>query len=241
MQAKAIKHILKQTHQTYNLIAGDFSETRSKWWQGFGDLAKYVKAGYKVLDVGCGNGRMAELFLDSKVNYLGLDDSQNLIKIAKDKFKDYKQIEFEVANALDFKVAAKYDLALCIAVLHHIPSHPYQLKALMNIADSLKPGGKLIISTWNLFKWDYFNRYGLSLFNLKNKIKYGVWSFNDFFVPWKKTGPVQARYAHSFTKSELKKLLIQAGFEIEEIYFKNGLKKVSMLAGKNLFAIAVKK
>ena len=241
MDEKKVNEILQQTKEIYDLIAPDFSNTRGRWWQGFGDFNKYVKPGNKVLDVGCGNGRMAEIFLDSQIQYLGIDDSKELIKIAKQRFKDNSEINFVVDNALTLNVEAdSYDLALLIAVLHHIPQKDLRIKILKNIYRVIKPGGRLVISTWNLFKFRYFKKYFLHSYNLKNKIHFGAWSIKDFFVPWKKSGAPQPRYTHAFTKGEIRKLLIQTGFEIEEIYYEYQGKPVSIFKGRNLLVVAKK-
>ncbi|PIX02803.1 SAM-dependent methyltransferase, partial [bacterium (Candidatus Gribaldobacteria) CG_4_8_14_3_um_filter_42_11] len=41
-----------------------------------------VKDGDKVLDVGCGNGRLVKAFENKKISYLGVDNSEKLIKLA---------------------------------------------------------------------------------------------------------------------------------------------------------------
>ena len=182
MKPEKTQKIIEQTKDVYNRIASDFSDTRGKWWRGMGDFDKYVKDGDKVLDFGCGNGRMAEIFASEKIEYLGIDNSEELIKIARERFKDRPWIKFEVGDILDFVSPpfqggvrggyeshdnnpgfkttpwpllgkeGKFDLVLMIAVLHHIPTKELRLKVLKDINKLSKPGGWLILVNWNLWK-----------------------------------------------------------------------------------------
>jgi len=240
--------ILEQTKGFYNEIASDFSDTRGHWWRGFGDFVRYVKPGDKVLDIGCGNGRMAEIFVDSKIEYLGIDNSEELIKIARERFKDKPWVKFEVGDVLEVKSrkskVESFDLVLLIAVLHHLPSKQLRRRALNNIHDILQPGGRLVMVNWNLwqvFGWKKKFRYYPYLFNWLEKIRLGAWGISDAFVPWKSGGRNTKRYIHSFTKSETRRMLRQAGFIIEELEFKaKSEDKKGIMYGDNLLAIAVK-
>jgi SAM-dependent methyltransferase len=303
MNKEQAKKILHQNKEIYNRIAKDFSGTRSRFWRGFEDFAKYVKSGDKVFDLGCGNGRLAELFNNSQIEYLGIDSSEELIKIARERFKDKSWAGFEVGDVLNFisppfqggfvcdhrgaskggfeshgnnlssKTSpwpllgkeGKFNLVLLIAVLHHIPTKKLRLQVLKNIYSVLKPGGRLIVSNWNLWqvytvksrkagspmKSGLFNRvkcgkkkfrYWHYLWDWPEKIKRGVWGISDAFVPWKSFAGDNLRYIHFFRKGELERLLQQAGFVIEKIGFedKNG-QAATILTGDNLLAIAVKK
>lgn len=238
MKDKIASQILQQTTEIYNRIAPDFSNTRSRWWEGFGDFAKYVQAGDKVLDVGCGNGRMAELFLNKKIKYYGLDNSKELINIAAARFASEKTCSFSVGDILGFDLPKKnFKLILCIAVIHHLPAKELRLKALQNIFNHLAPGGIAIISTWNLWQ----SRYWRYLLNYKMKISRGTWSLADAFIPWRLKDGWQPRYVHAFSKKEMKQLLTEAGLEIISLAYENKGKEVGCLRGFNLLAIARKK
>jgi RNA polymerase-binding transcription factor DksA len=59
---------------------------------------------------------------------------------------------------------------------------------------------------------------------------------NDFLVPWKtKEGEVLVeRYYHHFTQDELKRLIKDSGFKIEEMYFESKGKRVSEKEGQKV-------
>ncbi len=65
MAAKTAKTLLKKVKSDYAAIAAEFNATRKYPWKEFKHFAKYVKPGQKILDVGCGNGRLAG-FLEEK-------------------------------------------------------------------------------------------------------------------------------------------------------------------------------
>jgi len=274
--------ILQQTKDIYNRIAGDFSNTRYQNWGGFDDLAEYVEPGGRVLDLGCGNGRLAEIFTESKISYLGIDNSEELIRIAQEKFKDKPWAGFEVGDALTYPSppnqgggrggsgikAEEFDLVLMVAVLHHLPTVALRLQALENARAALKPGGRLIISNWNLWQvkpsptppfvrgGKEFSpsikrasrgslkifRYWPYLWNYAEKISRGAYGFSEAFVPWKNLSGDNLRYVHSFRRGELKGLLKRAGFAVESIgYISQAGGRATILSGDNLLAIAVKK
>ena len=79
--------IISKTREDYNLIAKHFSNTRYDVWLELKQFEKYVKPGQKVLDWGCGNGRLLLMLREKGIKYFGLDQSDELIKIAKEKYK----------------------------------------------------------------------------------------------------------------------------------------------------------
>ena len=59
--------------------------------------------GKKVLEVGCGIGRWAEALHDKCESFLGIDYTEDLIKIAKKSY-DFDNCKFQVMSATDIKV-----------------------------------------------------------------------------------------------------------------------------------------
>ena len=80
MDKQTQKQLLDLVQKNYSDIADHFSETRKKkLWPELIKLTKKVQNGDKILDVGCGSGRLLEAFLGKKIIYLGIDSSKNLI------------------------------------------------------------------------------------------------------------------------------------------------------------------
>lgn len=210
MNSEYAKYLLEKTRKDYNLIAEDFSRTRSRIWEELRFFEKYIADNEKVLDLGCGNGRLYELFKEKTIDYYGVDFSEKLIEIAR---KRYPQFEFQVADALNLPFSANFfDKVFNIAVLHNIPSKELRLKCLKEIKRVLKPEGLLILTVWNLGsfrKFIIFLKYIVLKIIGKTKL-----DFDDTFIPW---GKQVSRYLHCFSKKELKKLSEEAGFKVKEV------------------------
>ena len=81
MNQKTIQEILKQVKDNYEQTAEEFNQTRSYLWPGLQSLKKFVKNGDKVLDLGCGNGKLRLLFKDYQIDYFGVDNSKSSCRL----------------------------------------------------------------------------------------------------------------------------------------------------------------
>lgn len=78
----------------------------------------------KVLEIGCGLGRWAEFFHNRCEKYIGIDYSENLIKIAK-KYFNYPNCYFKQLSATDIDennlpVDGQFDIIFITAVLLYL-------------------------------------------------------------------------------------------------------------------------
>jgi len=207
MDKKYAKYLLEKTRDDYNAIADDFSSTRRFVWRGLESLYYYALPGDKILDLGCGNGRLLQVLKDT--DYVGVDSSEKLIEAARKQYPDNK---FLVADALHLPLPDnQFDKIYSIAVFHHIPSEELRLNFLKEVRRVLKPGGLLILTVWDL-------RRGRGLFFILKFIFSRFFGFSkldlgDVFVPW--SGKYQ-RYVHCFTEKELNSLFQRVGLIIED-------------------------
>ena len=238
MEREYAQRILEQTKRDYNLISQRFSSTRTTRnfiWKDLEPLLNYTKPGDKVLDAGCGNGRLYGALKGKNIDYSGIDSSEQLVKIAKEK---YSEASFQIADILKIPFPDNYfDKVYCIAALHHIPSDGLRLKSMEELKRVLKPKGILVLTVWNL--WQRKNIWSQVYRNVVRKIiGRSQLDARDILNPWKdQTGKVLAqRYIHAFTKVELKNLSEKAGFKVKEtgITFRPELKKnnIYLIAGK---------
>lgn len=192
-------------------MAEEFYQTRRKYSPEIEELKVYIKPGERVLDLGCGTGRLYEIFSaqggsasggkDKNINYTGIDFSENLIRIAKEKYGD----RFIVGDILSLPFIDKnFDSVWSIAALHHIPSDELRKRVLAEVKRILKPGGRVIATCWKIKS--FFRK--------------------DVFIPFHG----KKRYYHVFTKKELRRLFKKSGFKIEELRFlKRNNKKTNIL------------
>lgn len=64
---------------SYNQFASEFNKSRQNLWPELLEFKKYLKNGIKILDLGCGNGRLISLLKDYEIYYIGSDISVFLI------------------------------------------------------------------------------------------------------------------------------------------------------------------
>lgn len=222
----------------YNAIADEFSRTRENIPEDRKNLLlKCIKPGDRVLDVGCGNGRFCEALKNSRINYLGIDNSKEMIEIAKQR---YPEADFQLADALSLPFPENsFDLVFSFAVIHHVPSEGLRLKFLTEARRVLKPQGILILAAWNLnpVKMMMIGEWGRAAQFLKYQlfklIGVSKLDFGDFYVSWKNIIP---RYIHFFTIAGFEKIVKKAGFKIKD----KGVLKSPTSGESNIYLIAQK-
>jgi tRNA (uracil-5-)-methyltransferase TRM9 len=207
---------LEKDIKDYETLAEDFSRTRHFTWD-IEILSQYVSDGDRILDLGCGNGRLLKVLRGRKMEYFGLDTSKKLIEIAR---REHPQNRFEVGDILNLPYSDDFfNKVFVIRTLHHIPSKEFRLQALREARRVLKPGGLLVLTVWNVWGSKYKK-------NLLRVVKYGFLKiigktkldFSDAFIPWWIMGEKVNRYFHFFTKKELKNLTEEVGLEVEKIW-----------------------
>jgi ubiquinone/menaquinone biosynthesis C-methylase UbiE len=243
MKKEVAKKILEKVKVDYSRIAPDFSRTRQALWEEMKDFKKFVKDGDKILDLGCGNGRLYEIFEGMSIDYLGVDNSPELIEFAKQRWGEDENRKFMVGDAtnLDWWDGKKYNAVFVIAVLHHIPSDDLRKKVIQNMAQVLEDGGLLIMTNWDLYQTKYLSFVLKNIF-LKTFGRSEL-DFGDALIPWRDPETrqvVAAKYNHAFTLRELERLVKSAGFEVLENFYSSEGKHAHFWTGKNLVTVAEK-
>ncbi|MBI5728964.1 MAG: class I SAM-dependent methyltransferase [Candidatus Magasanikbacteria bacterium] len=228
--------IVQKTRDDYNKIAKHFATTRSRAWPEFDQFSALIKNGQRILDWGCGAGRLLMMLKNRPVEYFGIDQSIELLKIAR---RQYSKL-IKAGRAHFYSTAARekkfppgyFDLVFMIASFFHLPDETSRQKLLAKTFRELKPGGKLVMLVWNLG----------SDWAKEKKKEWKQIGEQDFLIPWKnQQGEVMAeRYYHHFTPEELTGLLTQTGFVVERMDYFAG-KWSDSKGGRNLVAVALKK
>lgn len=117
-------------------------------------ISQYIEG--NVLDIGCGNGGIYDLFRNRIQNYYGIDYNSQKIQ----QLKSQTGNENFFCRDLDTEPIAieeKFDIILMIAVIEHIWNQKFLLGQLV---DMLNPSGKLIITTPSPFGNDLVHAIG---------------------------------------------------------------------------------
>lgn len=212
MRAETANKIKTEVRKVYDKIALEFDRSRQRLWTDLDFFTEFLPDNPRILDVGCGNGRLLKFLEDREYkSYLGVDNSKKLLERAKKQHKG-KSIRFKECDVLDLEVKnGNYDAVFSVAVLHHIPSRKLQLKALAQMSHSLAPDGLLYLSVWNLWRFRSLPYFVKAFFRWL--FSGGNYSCKDLMIPWGRKKP-KMRYAHAFTLKELLGLLQDAGFEV---------------------------
>ena len=224
---------IEQNKKVYNIIAPFFSSSRTYLWDDLKPLGKFVKVGDKILDLGCGNGRLYQLFEKNQVNYTGVDQSEKLIQIAKGSVP---QGNFFISDMCEVPFEDnEFDIVYAIASFHHLPNKDARIKCLKEIKRVLKNDGMFIMTNWNL--------HSLSA---KKKAETDNWKVkgrkNDFLIPWKNSqGEVLGkRYYYGFNMEELLMLFKEVGLSVIDQYFTTKGRKGGVTSSGNIITIAKK-
>lgn len=117
-----------------------------------------LRAGDRVLDVGCGEGRHTiSAFLVSDVDVIGLDLSKRDLITAQSRLLQFTNGALDPAKSCHFLQSSglalpfadnSFDKVICAEVLEHIPDYTAMLKEIRRV---LKPGGSFAASVPRFF------------------------------------------------------------------------------------------
>lgn len=174
----------------YNAIADTYAKCYSEieYCKAYIDEFIASLAGKKVLDIGCGAGQITDYLTQRGIGVIGIDFSEELLKIAKQNFPNSK---FILADICDYEQKEQVDGIITKDVLFHL-SDENLIQVLQKFRKMLKPNGNLCIIM------DMPKEAGEQIFVEELDDKYQI-------------------YYNYLTPEKLKDLLEKTGFNIENI------------------------
>src|SRR3989338_3379021 len=130
MKDAVAEKLLEITRRGYETASSVFSATRRFSWDDCTPLQWIVKDSMNVLDVGCGNGRMADFLKNRDIHYVGIDLNQHFIQIAQERYggsSEFYQGDMLALEDIAASTRRKFDVVCSIAVLHHLPSEKMRM------------------------------------------------------------------------------------------------------------------
>lgn len=225
METRIVRQLLAINHTFYSEFARAFSETRSSAQTRLDRIVAYIGSDVKVLDVGCGNGRFAERLEKEgrHVEYVGVDASPELIALAnarKSKLHrvaaDFIVADITSANWSRALSSNSFDIAIALAVLHHIPSFDLRVQVLRELGAQLKHGGKFIMTNWHFERNERLRKKIVPWENVginAREVESG-----DALLTWQRGG-IGYRYLHLITQSEVLRMADESGLHIVKQFY----------------------
>jgi len=180
--------------ETFDAIASSFDETRDEPWD---DVREFVEGreGAVALDLGCGNGRHLDLLRERFNTAVGMDFSLSMLQLCDGAVVrgDLTRLPFADSCA---------NCVLCVAALHHLPSHEERLDALEEIARVLRDDGDALVSVWAIEHPKFDGE--------RDEIRA---SGGDIHVPWKRGDEERERYYHIYERDEFESLVADSSLE----------------------------
>jgi 2-polyprenyl-3-methyl-5-hydroxy-6-metoxy-1,4-benzoquinol methylase len=218
----ATAHALNALNRSfYRDSAERFAETRSAPWLGWRELLPLLRRheNARVLDVGCGNGRLARFLaaeLGAPFLYCGIDASAPLLARAADAIAGLPGARLLNADVvLDPALGAlhgeRFDCVAVFGLLHHVPGEARRRALVAALAERIEPGGILALAFWDFAREPRFaakivGEYPPELGQLEP---------GDVLLRWGPASSPALRYCHHTDEAEEARLL--AGLPLQDL------------------------
>ncbi|XP_030261793.1 putative tRNA methyltransferase 9B [Sparus aurata] len=147
-------------HSVYDKIAPYFNDSRYKAWPKVRQFLLELQPGSIVADIGCGNGKY--LHINKEVFKLGCDVCRPLVDFA---WSQGHEVQMCDGLHLPYRDGC-FDAVLSIAVIHHLSTKERRIRAIKEMARTLRVGGRIMIYVWAMEQ------------------KRRKFEKQDIFVPW---------------------------------------------------------
>lgn len=181
------KKLFKRWSLIYNIAERLISKVRPQ-------VVDFInpKEGAKILDIATGTGKQAFAFAQKGFDVIGIDLSDDMLRIAK-KTNKYTNLQFRNADATNIPFDDNYFDVTCISLALHDMPISIRKKVLKEMVRVTKTTGRIAIVDYTL---------------PKNKIrKHLIYHFIKLY---------ESKYYADFIKSDLDALLQESGIKIEK-------------------------
>jgi len=221
---KEVMNLLNSlNHKFYADFAGAFAASRGDTEPGLALVCADILPGAQVLDLGCGQGRVAAM-LPAGCRYVGMDFSPEMMtQFHPTANVEQLAIRFVVGDLLDpawpSQVDGAYDWIIMRAVLQHIPGIAQRQAVVKQAAGLLAPQGRLLIANWQFLDIERLRRRLLSwdvIGLTADDVEPG-----DYLLDWQREG-YGIRYVHLVDETEAAALAVHANLHIGTLFRADG-------------------
>ena len=232
MDDKISQRLREINYQFYQSFAVHFSDTRRRLQPGIVKIIDLLPSNIEALDLGCGNGEFADRLIKSSFSggYIGLDFSEDLLRIASDTVNRETQADFKLnIQFLKRDISKKgwneglsenlYKEIFAFAVLHHIPGLSNRYRLVEDINKLLKVGGLFYLSVWQFLNSERLRQRIVPWETIG--LSDAVVDDGDYLLDWRRGGRGM-RYVNLLNSRRLKELAEQTGFIVVDEFYSDG-------------------
>jgi SAM-dependent methyltransferase len=167
------QQLLRLSTDFYRAHATGFDASRGHQpWPGWERLLEWLPepgaTTLSILDVGCGNARLATFLAGAghRLRYVGVDANSALLDAARERLAPELVNQVELVES-DFLATSSpgeslprgpFDLVALFGVLHHVPGRDWRRRLVRELVDRAAPGGLVAIAAWQFAGRERFER-----------------------------------------------------------------------------------
>lgn len=241
MRADVQARLAALNREFYEAHGEAFGETRPRLAAGVKRLLARIAPGARVLEAGCGDGKVGRWLAARGARYVGLDASDALLERARRLSGEWRvdsgqqavsppstdrcPLTFLKADLLapnwDAPLGERlFDWALAFAVFHHLPGAETRARVLRTLAARLAPEGRLAMSNWQLTRSERLRRR-IAPWDLAGLTDADV-EPGDYLLTWERGAGRGLRYVHVLDEAEARRLADAAGLRVAEVFHSDG-------------------
>ena len=229
MQPELVDKLLRLNQDFYATYAQSFAATRHSVQPGMQRLLPQIMRAEVVLDLGCGNGNLAQLLKSEgfRGSYVGIDENAYFLDQAEAATQDaafgsYTFRQGSLANSSWLDLVDEADAICSFATLHHLPGAELHRQLFSSVSNKLSPNGHFFLSCWQVLGNRRLEKHLVPWNPLGIKIE--SLSENDLLMDWRADPgkPARLRYIHHFSAPELRALGESQGLILQDEFLSDG-------------------
>lgn len=166
----------------YNKMGDFYDLVYSEEYDSEFYLKEARKCGGRVLELGCGTGRIAIKLTKAGIDVVGLDISEKMLELLESNAKkEGLKVKTHLGDMKDFKISEKFRLAIFpYRSFLHLLTKSDREKTLKNVYSHLEKGGKIILHLYNPSEEELQKTGELHQIDRSTAVKEG----KKFFLKW---------------------------------------------------------